>query len=967
MSTAATVCRSLVVILMLTVSALGAAGVARAQWEVPAELGWSALTAPSTAAPAAKLHPVLLERLATESGPAKTWVFFTDKGFSSARELEAALSRVADNFSPRCAQRRMLRGASAARGGPYFDATDLPVSPTYIDAVTATGARLHVASRWLNAISVYATREQAEQIAALPFVDRLEPVARSRRVEPVETQPVSALPAGGGPDLLDYGNSAAQLTQINLIALHNAGYTAAGVVVGILDTGFKRSHEAFNTPGHPVQVIAEWDFVNNDPNTAPQAGDPSGQHDHGTMILGTIGAYKPTKLVGGAFDAAFILCKTEDTAGEYPAEEDNFVAGLEFIDLHGGDMSTASLGYIDWYTQAQLNGLTAVTTIGVNISTSKGIHHCNAAGNEGNDTNPTTSHLIAPADAFKGITCGAVNSSGSIASFSSDGPTADGRVKPEVLARGVSTATLSPSSDTGYTTASGTSLSTPVVACAVACLIQAKPYWTVDQMRKNLFETADYYVAHQTYDPLYVRGYGVINAFNASKRCSDAGTVVLDASAYACESVVSILVNDCGLNTNPAVIEQVILDIDSTSETGVEQVVLTETDPDSAEFAGTFPLSDTNAPGVLWVNHGDVVTVTYIDADNGQGGYNVVVTATAGVDCLPPTVAGVTVNDITSSGAKIGFDANEPVKAKVYYGLSCGQLNQTASATTFAMSPVVPLSGLTQYTLYYFAVEAEDAVGNKTLDDNGGHCYVFRTRRGPQAVYSFPMDVNPGWTTEGQWAFGRPTGGGGSYGGPDPTAGYTGTNVYGYNLAGDYTNSMPEYHLTTPALDFTGMTEVTLRFWRWLGVEASRYDHARVRLSTNGASWTNVWENPDSETADRAWVFQQFDISAYASNQPTVYLRWTMGTTDTSWTYCGWNLDDIEIWATVPVQVLVGDVNCDGHVDFGDINPFVLALTDPGSYELQYPQCPFENRDINGDGRLDFGDINPFVALLANP
>ena len=937
--------------------------------ELPARnaAGWSALRAPSMAEPATKVHPRLLERLDNEAGPAKTWVFFTDKGLASTSELVAALNEVAADYNPRAVYRRMLRGATAARGGPYFDEYDLPVVPAYVQAVTATGAQLHVTSRWLNAVSVYATRQQVEEIAALTFVDRLEPVARSRRVEPVEIREAAAQPAGAGPDLLDYGNATAQLNQINLIALHNAGYTGAGVIVGILDTGFKRTHEAFTNPVHPVQVIAEWDFVKNDPNTAPEPGDPSGQHDHGTMILGTIGAYKPTKLVGGAFDAAFILCKTEDTAGEYPAEEDNFVAGLELIELHGGDMSTASLGYIDWYTQAQLNGQTAVTTIGVNISTAKGIHHCNAAGNEGHDSNPQTSHLIAPADAFKGITCGAVNSSGSIASFSSDGPTADGRVKPEVLARGVSTATVSPSSDTGYTTASGTSLSTPLVACAVACLIQAKPYWTVDQMRKNLFETADYYVANHTFDPLYVRGYGVIDAFAASKRCSDAGTVVLNAGRYACESVVHVLVNDCGLNLNPQEVEQVIVSIDSTSETGVEQVVLTETDPDSAEFTGSIPTSAINSPGVLLVAHGDQITVTYLDADNGQGQYNVVVTATAGVDCMAPAIQNVTVSDITSSGAKVTFEADEPVRAVVYYGLGCGALTGQVATSNFVVSPVVQLSGLTQYTRYYFAVEAQDSVGNKSYDDNHGACYAFRTRRGPQAVYRFPLDSDPGWSKQGQWAFGRPTGGGGAYGGPDPTTGHSGTNVYGYNLNGDYTNNMPEYHLTSGPLDCSGMTEVTLRFWRWLGVERSRYDHAYIRISTDGVNWTKVWENPDAEIADTSWTYQQFDISAWASNKPAVYLRWTMGPTDSSWTYCGWNLDDIEVWATLPVQVLLGDVNCDGLVDLGDINPFVLALTDPAGYQLQYPDCPLENRDINGDGRLDFGDINPFVRLLTQP
>ncbi|MBU0717567.1 MAG: S8 family serine peptidase, partial [Planctomycetes bacterium] len=479
--------------------------------------------------PADKLHPALLRSVEEAAGLVKAWVFFTDKGVDSPQEYAEAVNRVAAEYNPRATQRRMLRGTRAARGEALFNEHDLPVVRSYIDAVQATGARVHVTSKWVNAVSVYADRQQLNEIAKLPFVRKLQPVARAaKRIPPPVEKLVAESPRDVQPDLpdavadirLDYGNSEIQLTQINLIALHDEGFTGQGVIVGILDTGFHRTHEAFNHPLHPLNVIAEYDFVNNDGNTDIEGGDPSSQHNHGTMILGCLGAYMPGELVGGAYNASFVLAKTEDTTDEYPAEEDNYVAGLEFIEAHGADMSTSSLGYIDWYTQDDLDGLTAVTTIAINISTSLGVHHCNAAGNEYHDSNPNTSSLIAPSDGFDVITCGAVDSSGTIAYFSSDGPTADGRVKPEVLARGISTHTVSPSSDTGYTTADGTSLSTPLVACAVASLISANPQWTVAQMRDHLFETADYYVANGTYDPLYVRGYGIIDAFAAWADCN---------------------------------------------------------------------------------------------------------------------------------------------------------------------------------------------------------------------------------------------------------------------------------------------------------------------------------------------------------------------------------------------------------------------------------------------------------------
>ena len=157
------------------------------------------------------------------------------------------------------------------------------------------------------------------------------------------------------------------------------------------------------------------------------------------------------------------------------------------------------------------------------------------------------------------------------------------------------------------------------------------------------------------------------------------------------------------------------------------------------------------------------------------------------------------------------------------------------------------------------------------------------------------FEIDQGWTISGgTWARGVPTGGGGSYGNPDPTSGHSGSNVLGYNLNGDYTDNMSEYHVTSSAIDCSGMGGVELRFWRWLGVEQPIYDHAYIRISTNGASWTNVWANGGTIT-DGAWSELVYDISSFADGQSTVYIRFTMGTTDGGWTYCGWNIDDLAV------------------------------------------------------------------------
>jgi hypothetical protein len=265
-------------------------------------------------------------------------------------------------------------------------------------------------------------------------------------------------------------------------------------------------------------------------------------------------------------------------------------------------------------------------------------------------------------------------------------------------------------------------------------------------------------------------------------------------------------------------------------------------------------------------------------------------------------------------------------------------------------------------------------------------------------AYEWNLDTNPGWSTQDLWGWGVPLGGGGERGVPDPTAGHTGTKVYGYNLAGDYANFMTERALTTTPIDCTNLFGVSLRFWRWLGVEKGQYDHAYVRVSTDGTSWTTLWENPYTlDIADEGWEYQVIDLAGLVDNQPTVYIRWVMGATDFSVRYCGWNIDDVSLWAVsvadcnqnsspdyldlasgasfddngngVPDEcdpLLLGDLECDGDVDFGDINDFVQLLADLPGWLDAHPGCPRLHGDINGSGQVNFADINPFVKLLSD-
>jgi len=492
-------------------------------------------------ADATKVHPTVQRLFADHDDPAAAeavWVFFRDKRIA---DPAAALADLEWTYDPHAVQRRRLRRSSPG----LFDERDLPVSAASIDAVLSTGASERVCSRWLNAVSVNATREQVNEIAALDFVEKVQPVIRT----PVERGTTANLlascsfepigPEGG----IDYGLSEPQLNQINVIALHDLGFTGEGVRIGVLDTGFRRTHDGFNHPNHPLDVVAEWDFVDDDPNTAPEGGDLPNQHEHGTYILGTLAAYAPGAYIGTAFDASFILAKVEDLADEYAGEEDFFVAGLEFIEQNGGDVATSSVVIFNHYSQDELDGMTSVMSIGLNVAAINGLHCFQGAGNEGHDSNPDTQRLVPPADAFHVLTCGAVTSTGAISGFSSDGPSADGRIKPEILARGSSVPTVHAGNDSSYVNVSGTSLSTPLVAGAVACIAQRRPSWTVNQMRDALFHTTSEFLANGTYDATFVRGYGIVDALAASEH---------DASSFATITHVDVVTGSAFADARPA-------------------------------------------------------------------------------------------------------------------------------------------------------------------------------------------------------------------------------------------------------------------------------------------------------------------------------------------------------------------------------------------------------------------------------
>jgi serine protease AprX len=436
-----------------------------------------------------KVHQSIMTKIEQRSNEKiKVWVFFTDKGIFSIEHYKEALTRAEANLTDRARKRRL----KTMHEGALVDFADLLVHEVYIDKVLALGVKHRATSRWLNAISVEANVDQISIIAEFDFVRSIKPVVQFQR-----TEPPSHKVQAGARDSLDYGPSYDQLEQLNVPAVHQLGYDASGVLICMLDTGFKRTHEALVD----VTVVAEWDFINDDGNTSYEPGqDDPFQPWHGTITLSTVGGFEEGHLIGPAYGADFALGKTEDVTDEQPIEEDWWVEGAEWADSLGADIISSSLGYTDWYTYEDMNGDSCVTTIGADEAASKGIIVCNAMGNEGQ----FPGSLIAPADADSIIAVGAVDQWGNLASFSSIGPTYDGRTKPEVVARGVDTYAANPDNDHGYLGVDGTSLSTPLIAGVAALILGAHPGWTNMEVREAMMMTAS-----QAQSPDNYRGWGI--------------------------------------------------------------------------------------------------------------------------------------------------------------------------------------------------------------------------------------------------------------------------------------------------------------------------------------------------------------------------------------------------------------------------------------------------------------------------
>lgn len=373
------------------------------------------------------------------------------------------------------------------RYGLKVDQHDLPITPAYIDGLKALGLRIHNASKWNNTVVVEtADTSVLARVRDLKYVSgvrrvwigpdsilKMDKVDRHKKITASAEEPDETLGR--------YGRAKSQAQMLNVHRLHRMGYKGAGITIGILDGGF---NNADIIPGlRSVKIFGTKQFVD-------CGNDVYDEGSHGMMVLSCIAANTPNLFVGTAPEAAFYLIQTEDDRSEQLVEEDNYCAGLEYADSVGCDIVTASLGYTQFDHKDQndpyaaLDGQTALCSKSASLAASRGIIVLNSAGNSGDEA---WKKIGFPADARDILAVGAVRSDSVNTGFSSLGYSADGRVKPDVMAQGQACTVYG--TNGRLTKANGTSFSCPIMCGAVACLLQAcrdkSPVEIMDAVRRS--------------------------------------------------------------------------------------------------------------------------------------------------------------------------------------------------------------------------------------------------------------------------------------------------------------------------------------------------------------------------------------------------------------------------------------------------------------------------------------------------
>lgn len=402
--------------------------------------------------------------------------------------------------------------ARRARQHIALDSTDLPVSGAYVEAIARRGLRVVGTSRWNNTVLVRADdARQLDAVLDLPFVRRCERVYTSAGAEAdtSRTALADSVEAPAAPTDA-YGVAGPQLRRIGGDALHRRGWRGRGMMVAVIDAGFMNADRIKALAGADIRAVR--DFV------VPRATTVFAQADHGTKALSVMAAHAPGRYVGVAPEAAYVLARSENMQGENAVEQDFWAEAAEWADSLGADVVSSSLGYhaFDDSTQnvayRQLDGRSTLVSRSAATLARKGVVVVSSAGNEGNTP---WKKINVPADAPGVVAVGALDRNALNANFSSVGPTADGRVKPDVMATGAPAMVIDGAGRA--VPAMGTSFAAPQVAGLAACLWQAAPTLTADEIADLLRSTAS-----QAAWPDNVMGYGTADFARA---LDDAGKI----------------------------------------------------------------------------------------------------------------------------------------------------------------------------------------------------------------------------------------------------------------------------------------------------------------------------------------------------------------------------------------------------------------------------------------------------------
>ncbi|PHS19195.1 MAG: hypothetical protein COA86_05925 [Kangiella sp.] len=466
----------------------------------------------------------------SSSSTVLAFIYLKDKG----HDIESKLLKARKALSPNSLRRRTVNLGL----DNLVSEKDIPINAEYFTLVKEQVTKIRHQLKTINAISVEAKSEGIYKIANFDFVRSIDIIRKLKRQPDVlnsnEKSSQEDADKLSNAFALDYGASFTQNNQIQVPAVHDLGYTGSGVVIAIFDSGFNRlSHESFSQ----MNIAGTQDFVNGDSDVSDSSDMGSGSH--GTNTLSTIGGFSSGNLIGPAYGATYYLAKTENTESELHVEEDNWCAASEWADTNGAQIITSSLGYTIFdegtnYTAGDLDGETTIVTLCADIAAENGIVVINSAGNSG--AGVTT--IGAPSDGHFVIAVGAVQASGALSSFSSVGPSADGRIKPDVVAMGSSVRVASASSDTGYANVNGTSFSCPLTAGVVALIIEANPNLTATQVRDILRNSAD-----RNLTPDNSFGYGLVNALDSVNAAIEAANGV-----FAPNASFSILIDGVTIN-----------------------------------------------------------------------------------------------------------------------------------------------------------------------------------------------------------------------------------------------------------------------------------------------------------------------------------------------------------------------------------------------------------------------------------